>query len=348
MNKNEQEVFNFTKLLLFYWKYRKAIIIVTTIGAILSVIVSLLIEDKYKSTVILFPTSTNSISKSLMSESIQQDQDIMQFGEEEQAEQLIQVLNSDQIRNRIIKKYKLMSHYEIDSTSKYKMTNLFREYASNISFQRTEFMSVKIEVMDRNPKYAANIANDIANLVDSVKTKMQRQRVLKAYKIVEKEYFSLRNYIQQLEDSLVKLRAKGVQDPEAQSEVYTEQYSIALSKNNTRAMAIILSKLDTLAKYGGNYISIRDQLEYEKKELTKLKMRYKEAKMDASADIPHKFVLDRAYPAERKSYPIRWLIVVASTISTFLFISILLMITENIKKKDFQLALKQLKEQQKR
>ena len=42
--------------------------------------------------------------------------------------------------------------------------------------------------------------------------------------------------------------------------------------------------------------------------------------MDATEFIPHKFVVTSAFQAERKSYPVRWIIVVVTVMSTFLLL----------------------------
>ena len=42
--------------------------------------------------------------------------------------------------------------------------------------------------------------------------------------------------------------------------------------------------------------------------------------MDATQDIPRKFVVTSAFQAERKSYPVRWIIVVVTVLSTFLLL----------------------------
>jgi uncharacterized protein involved in exopolysaccharide biosynthesis len=39
--------------------------------------------------------------------------------------------------------------------------------------------------------------------------------------------------------------------------------------------------------------------------------------MDFEEKMPLKFVVDQAYPAEKKSYPVRWLIVTVTTLATF-------------------------------
>jgi len=72
--------------------------------------------------------------------------------------------------------------------------------------------------------------------------------------------------------------------------------------------------------------------EYERERLIMLRSKYEETKVDATQNIPHKFVVNQAYPAEKKEYPIRWLIVVISTISTFLFTAIAIIAVENYKR----------------
>lgn len=136
----------------------------------------------------MFPVQSNAIAKALLTDDVSGKQDILQFGEEAQAEQLLQILYSDEIRSRIVDKYKLMQHYRIDPNNKYKNTLLYEKYSENISFKRTEFLSVKIEVLDEDPFIASEIANDIGNLLDSTKTRMQRDRANQAFDIVANEY----------------------------------------------------------------------------------------------------------------------------------------------------------------
>jgi uncharacterized protein involved in exopolysaccharide biosynthesis len=331
----KQATFNTSNFFLFLYKWRKPLIIISLAAAIISSGISFLITPKFKSTVILFPTSTNAISKALLADNYGGKLDILEFGEEAQTEQLLQILSSNEIRSRVIKKFNLMQHYEIENDSKYKMTRMFDEYNSNISYRRTEYMAVEITVLDKDPQIAADIANYISDQLDSVKNKMQKERAVKAFSIVETEYKKLQNDINMLEDSLTVLRKMGVNDYETQAEAYNTQLAIALSKNNQQAVRAIEERLQLLGDYGSAYVSIRDELELEKKQLSAIKGKYEEAKVDATEDLPSKFVVDKAYKAERKSYPVRWLIVVLSTISTFLLCVMALIIIENFSKKKF-------------
>lgn len=313
------------------YKWRKTLIIVALLAIVFSFIFSapFFITPLYKSTVILFPTSTSSISKALLSEKASGEKDILEFGEDEQTERMLQILNSNRIRDKIISKYKLMEHYNIDTAGRYSTTRLYNQYEDNINFRRTEYMAVKITVYDHSPEFAANIANDIANLVDSTINNIQKKRALKAFEIVEGEYLQLKNEINEMQDSLHALMREGVHDYESQAEMINRQLAIEIAKGNSQAVRRLENKLKTLANYGGAYVTLINSIEYSVEQLSLLRAKYKEAKVDAEEVLPQKFVVDRAYEAERKSYPIRWLIVVISMISAVLLAMFVIVMVEN-------------------
>jgi uncharacterized protein involved in exopolysaccharide biosynthesis len=312
------------------------LITISIIAFIVSAIVSFTITPKFQSTVVLFPASSASISKSLLSRNTTPQNDIVRFGGEEEGEQLMQVLNSEGIRGKIIQKFNLAHHYKIDTAKSFWRTKLFGEYKNNIKFVRTEFMSIIIEVLDTKADTAALIANEISNQVDSVMTRIQHERAIKGLAIVEKEYTTLVNQMNVMEDSLRKIGDLGVINYKSQSKAYNDAYAKAMVNGKTQGTKQIESKLKILAKYGGSYTDLTDLLFNENQRLSELKGKYMEAKVDAEQSIPHKFVVDRAYPAEKKAYPRRTLIVLVSTLSAFLVALLLLIIRDsiNIKTKD--------------
>lgn len=345
-------------LLFLVLKWRKPLIISVMLATILSYIFSgpTFITPKYKSSVIFFPTSTNSISKALLDQSSSDKQDILAFGEEEQAEQMLQILNSDEIRERIITKYDLKNHYHIAPDAKFPQTELNEIFHDNILFSRTEFMSVRIDVLDEDPQTAANIANDISSLFDSLKSKIQRTRAMEALTIMEKSFESKKQAIQLMEDSLRQIREKGVMDFRTQSQVVNNEYmtAVAVHANEKAALkvlekyksandtAIINTKariegsaarikelglqLETLSRYGGASVSLNEQLTTEREEFSKLKQQYEKLKIDADQNLSHKFLVNNAVKAEQKSYPVRWLIVLVSTLVTF-FLSLVVILS---------------------
>lgn len=332
---DQDRVFDSTNLIVYLYNWRMPLIIVSLVAGIFAAIFSgpNFIDPLFESTVTVFPSTTNSLSKALLPQKFaSRGQDILEFGKEEEAEQLLQILNTDEIRDSIIRKYDLMKHYDIDAKGKYAKTELYRTFSSNISFRRTEFMSVEISVLDTDPDTAALIANDIVVLLDMVKNRIQRERANQGLRIIEGEYLGLKRELEVLEDSLTILRYKGVHDYEGQSSVFNEQLATAIIENApAKSIRALEQKLDTLAKYGGTYVSIRDELVYLKEEVVKLKTAYDQAKVDVSQSLPATFRVNNAYPAEKKKYPIRWLVVALSMLGAFTATLIAILIWDTIR-----------------
>ena len=303
-------------------EYRRPLLIILAAAAVLAVVFSspFFITPLYKSTTIIYPTSSNSISKVLISTTYQSEKDIMNFGEDEQTEQMLQVLNSNRVRDKVISRFNLMEHYKIKPDSKYPITKLNKLYDSRIKFRRTEYNAVKITVLDSDAALSARIANEIAEIFDSTMNQMQKEVAIEAFRIVEQEYNWLVAEMNMLEDSLNTLRKLGVFDYESQVEMLSRQMAVELGKGNTQGVSNIQKQLDVLADYGGASYAINQRLDNDRLQLSLVKSKYEEAKVDATEFIPHKFVVTSAFKAERKSYPVRWLIVVITVLSTFLLL----------------------------
>jgi len=70
--------------------------------------------------------------------------------------------------------------------------------------------------------------------------------------------------------------------------------------------------------------------------LTTIKTKYEEAKVDAEESLPQTFIVDNAFLAEKKSYPVRWIIVFVSTFSAFILCVLACILFENISKLKFK------------
>lgn len=330
MDDKHKDAYNSKSLVWLLAEYRKSILIILIAAALLAVLFSspLFITPLYKSTAILYPTSSNSISKVLISTTYQSNKDILEFGESEQTEQMLQVLNSNRIRDKVIARYNLMEHYGIKPNSKYPYTKLNKLYDNRIRFRRTEYNAVKIIVMDSDPALAAQIANDIAELYDSTMNAMQKEVAVKAFQLVEAEYNSLCSEMAALEDSLNILRSLGVFDYESQVEMLSQQLAVELGKGNHQGVKNIQNYLDVLAQYGGAYYAISERLDHDRLQLSLVKTKYEEAKVDATEDVPHKFLVTSAFKAEHKDYPIRWIIVTITILATFVLLLMALALME--------------------
>lgn len=322
MDEKQRNTYSSKYLCKLLVEYRKPILIILAVAALCAVIFSspFFITPLYKSTVVIYPTSSNSTSKVLISTTYQSEKDIMNFGEDEQTEQMLQVLNSNRVRDKVISRFNLMEHYEIDPAGKYPYTKLNKLYDARIKFRRTEYNAVKITVLDSDAALSAQMANDIAEIYDSTMNQIQKEVAVKAFQLVEEEYATLWNEMNQLEDSLNKLRKLGVFDYESQVEMLSQQLAVELGKGNNQGIKNIQEQLDILAEYGGASYAINERLDNDRLQLSLVKSKYEEAKMDATQDVPRKFVVTSAFQAERKSYPVRWIILLVTVLSTFLLL----------------------------
>ncbi len=326
-NKNE---FDSSNLILFLWKWRKAFIIIILVAAIASALASYMITSKYKATVVIMPTLTNSISKSVIAQMNGNERDIMEFGDEDRAEQLLQILSSANVRDRVIKNYDLLKEWKINKEDKKWLSYAIYEYSEMISFRRTEFMAVEIKVMAKDPVKAAEIANGIPKVLDSVKLEIQRQRALESVKIVENECNLYRNNLKVLMDSLQVLNTLGINDLASQSERYHQQLIKEVASGNTRGIRAVQGKIDILSKYGTVFVDLNESVNNMRLKLLDAERKLDELKIDAESYIPQKFVVDEAPVNFKKAYPIRWLIVAVSTISAFIFGVVILLVFETI------------------
>ena len=319
-NKKRKFKYDFTSAGLFYymWEKRIPLGIITGAAFVISIIVSLAITPLFKASVVMFPTTGVSVSKSLLADNYSGRTNIYEIGDEEQAERMLQVLYSEEIRERITTKYNLMEHYGINAKSRFPKTRLYDKFKSNVRFKRTPYMSVVIEVMDKDPQMAADIANDISMLIDTVFNRMLKQRSIEAYRLVEKEYIEMTDNMRGMQDSLALLRNLGINDYETQAERYHEALGKAILEGNNAAVRQLEDRLKVLSRYGSQYVALRDQLENESLRLSRMKQKYTEARLEAEQNLPGKYIIDSAYKAEKKAYPKKSIIVIISTISVFL------------------------------
>jgi uncharacterized protein involved in exopolysaccharide biosynthesis len=331
---NQHFVYDAFDLIRFMWDKKWILIALSTLAFALSIVVSLNITPRFRSQVILFPAASVSLSKNLVeTSSISMDsRDILSFGSDDEAERMLQILHSTQIKEHVVRKFDLMKHYEIDSSSAYPNTQLDNKYKGNIRFRRTEYMSIEINVLDTDPQMAADIANEIAGYIDSTIHNMQRERALEAFAIVEKEYLSSQQEIDQLSDSLQKIRRLGVLDYTSQAATLNASYASELAQGDNAAAEALLKRMNTLSTYGGIYLELSKKLETEIERLGQLKVKYASHKINVEESVPHIFIVDRATKSERKAEPRRSIIVIITTLSVFAFTLLVLLVLNGLKK----------------
>jgi tyrosine-protein kinase Etk/Wzc len=311
-------------LIQFIWKNKKPIFIITGFAAIISIVVSFLITPLYLSSAIVFPAASGNVSFDAQRNV---KAAAMDFGEEEQAEQLVQILQSSRIKDRIVKKYHLLANYEISESDPNKYYKLNKAYYGNFTFNRTRFGSIQIDVLDKDPKKAADMANHIVDLIDTVKNEMIRERTIPAFEINLRKKKQMEHERDSLLTRLEELAQLGV----LPNDVRATLYQALVDSKSPAEKTEIQRKIDINTKYG----SVYDGLEYQRNEkivkIEDFRVSYEQAESDANAKFNHKFVVEKAVVADRKEKPKRMIIVLVSTIGGFIFGLFFLLIQQRIK-----------------
>lgn len=307
----------------FLYKKRKPLILVFIIAGIGSVIASLLMTELFRSTAIVFPAATSTVS---FSEQRNAKAGAMDFGEEDQAEQLIQILQSSRIRNRIVDYFDLYNYYDIEPDENNRNFKLQKNYDKHIKFERTRYGSIVIDVLDKDPTQAADIANYIVKLIDTVKNEIVKERTVPAFEIISRKYRQLESEKLQLEDTLIKLSMMGVVTKESRANLYT-----SLSQVKTAADHDYIKKaIQVNAAYGALYDGLAELREFKTDKLTTLEAAYEQAESDANADFTHKFEVESAVPADKKAKPKRLIVVLVATFGALAAAILILLVQEKL------------------
>jgi uncharacterized protein involved in exopolysaccharide biosynthesis len=313
---NSQYRFDSMDLAVYIWKKKIPLLIITFATGVISIMASLMITPRFKSSVVMFPVIQASVSKAMLMTEYQWN--FQDFGEEEQVETILQILKSDKIRDKIISRYNLMEHYGISPNESNPMYKVNSYYEGNFTFKRTEFNSVVINVMDADPQLAADMANEIAVLVDTTLWEMKQTRAGKAYEYLQMEYDSVTRSVAELNACIHNYNKKGILNYDRQIERLTEAYGKAIIDRNETAKKEIEKEIYVLSEYSSGFIQCWSRYTDELVRLNDTKVQLTQLKAEMNNKVPNVFILDKAYKADKKAYPKKAIIVIIATMSAFI------------------------------
>ena len=164
----------------FFRRWWKVLLIVFVVAAALSLGVSLLIKPYFKSSAVIFPTNSNRLSKAVMD--YHYSLDFMDYGIERDCEYAIQILSSKRMMHAVCDHFNLMEHYAIRGA--HPQAKLEKQYKGNITVKRTDFLGVEIGVLDQDPQWAADIANYMATMYDTLCREIHHDRAVSAAEVM--------------------------------------------------------------------------------------------------------------------------------------------------------------------
>ena len=325
-----KDKYNAFSLLKFMWKWRKWLLIVCAATFVVSAACSFLVRPRFKSTAVIYAPRTSSVSKILLNEQNYNERlEIKALATVDETEQMLPFLNAVAIKDSLINKYNLADYYGIDLNKKGGKTKLYKTVMNNLTVKRTEYGAISVSMSDWDPQRAYQMTLDVIRWLDTIKNRVECERASAAVAILQHQMDSIQHELDIVNDSIREIMSHGVFDVKLQSERLTQQYAIAAAQGNTAAMQRIQKEQDTIAKYGAQLTSYQD-LEFNFSKYHALcKEKLMDAKMDMTTIMPVKFVIDQPYPADKKYYPKKSLIVIISTLCAFILTMIVLLMIES-------------------
>lgn len=293
--------------LIIKWKWH--ILIITVIAAICGAFFSsaTFITPLYKSEAIAYPAN------------------ISPYSDESETEQMLQIINSQSIIDSIVEKYDLWTDYKIDRNYQYAKTYLMLEYHDKIKISKTPYEAVSIVVYDKNPQVACDIAKDILNFYDQKVGSMHRE---KAREVVDMYAKQLELKQQDIDNLKKQLTALGTDYHMAN---YVGQ-SREITRGYINGSAKATELMQNLEEKGPEAIDLENKIIAEATTYVDVKLDYEQQLRFYNSKLTYSNIVTEPYPADKKSYPVRWVVVLLSGLGAMLMTILVLFIIENRKK----------------
>jgi len=300
-------------------KWKTHLLIIVVIAALLAAIFSgpAFITPLYKSYAVAYPAN------------------VEPYSEESETEQMLQILNAQDIKDSIIKKFDLARHYEIDSNYKYYKTALMYEYKEKVSISKTPYESVQIEVLDKDPDTAMLMVSSILDFYNKKVRKMHVSKYAEVIDMYENQLQRKRNTLDSLKTLMIELGTEhGLIQYESESQEIMRGYLKTVYGNN--ASQINTKEVERLfvnmQNYGGQLVEVVKMIENEATSYVNVKIDYEMALRFYNSDLTYSNIVTHPFPADKKSYPIRWLVVVVVALAAFVLATLAVFILESRKK----------------
>ncbi len=306
--------FNNTDFIKWIFAHIKAILIVQAVAIIGAVIFSspFFIAPQYKSMAVVYPYNFSI------------------YSHETPTEQMMEFLTSRDIKEGVIKKFNLIKHYKIDTvTDREWKSILLEKYDKNIIVNSTEYEAVELVVYDISPDTAYKIVNGILSVLNDKVLNVQKEKSQEVAHMWKKQLDMKKKECDSLSELSKSLSVQyGLLDFGSQTrEVEKAYYQNGSSSKNGE----IATQMKNMEEKGSELQAVNQHLGSALANYDDILIKYEDAQRDVNKQLTFSNVVTSPYTADKKSYPIRWLVVFITCISAFLFSVVVLKVAERLK-----------------
>lgn len=313
------DFFDNQRILDVIWKRRLHFIVVGIIAFVLSAFFSspMFITPLYKSTTKAYPTNLGEMS------------------EESFTEQMLEIMNSTDIKLRMFDAFGLDKVYKVNKDDPKYLSTMLGIYDKYVSTRKTDFETVHISVLDSSPERAAQMCDSLVHFYNEKVQEMHSAKNWELAKVLKDNITSQTHERDSLKQLLDASRStSGLFDVVLQTPEVTRGYmkSLIEGSSNTQNDKEIKQIYDNLLEHGTETHINERRFESLVFSINELRVDYDDAVNEARKKITYSMVVEKPIVADDKSYPVRW-IIVAFTLVSSLFLALLVWLILDYKKK---------------
>lgn len=300
--------FDNTPLIKVFIKWKWHLAIITLVAAIAGAVFSssIFITPMYKSEAVLYPSN------------------VAAYSDETFTEQMLQIMQSNEIMDSVVEKFDLMKHYKIDKGYKYWKTALIGEYRDNVRISRTPYDAVLIKVLDKDPEIACAMVNEIIRLYDYKVGTMHKIKRYETVQMYKRQLEEKQQFIDSLKTRMAEISTNyGVVEYESQSREVTRGFIDGRGGSKNDEMK------SNLEQYGPEIIALSTLIENENITYSQVKLDYEQELRFYNAEMTFSNVVSEPFVADKKSFPVRWVVVALSALGACLLSLLLIYVFDN-------------------
>jgi hypothetical protein len=266
-------------------------------AAVLSYGTSFLIKEKFKSNSVVYPVN------------------LFRNSEESPSEQLLQYFLSEDVKLKIAKDFNLFSRYGVDTLSTKGGKALFDfMYMENVLISPTIYESIDITIKDEDPAFAQKL-NAALVLNTNQLIKESKRNIVNQYLANTKKVIDIQSKeLDSLSRSILKIKTDyNILDEKDQAKYLSKQLSTGSSLNENAQLTV------KGIKEKGTELKVLDgRIKSTLKSYTQIKIKNDAYLLDVSGDMDFYVYVSKPNLQDKKCTPIRWIIVMISSLSAFL------------------------------
>lgn len=286
-------------LIQYWYKWWKQILVFCSVAVLLSIVIShpAIMKPYFQSKVVFYPANPSiSDRTTFFSErSVMTDN----FGSKDDINRFLAIANSEGLVSFMVDSFQLRDHYKVKNDYYY----VNRKFRGNYRAIKNDLGAVEIQVLDTDPELAAQMVNTALHYIENAYRNIITNNKKTTYNMLSEEAEWKGRELRKLADSLNVLKKKSNFFYDKDGNLNGDENLRMLDREFQNLNAFISTLYSISSQYA---ITISDK-------------------------YPVVYIVERASVAEKKTKPIRWLIVVSTALGAFITATLIVIFIELFK-----------------